>query len=118
MLEVAPQTRALQPLPATQLQDGAQAYRSIGIAVPLALAHMHTLQRCSLTTRLGPVFHITLQLPQGAACMLHPRSLQGCLVADEAWEVDVVLPRGSEQDLAAVAAMVAMLHQTHRVASP
>lgn len=79
---------------------------------------MQHLQRCSLTTRLGPVFHVSMQLPQGAACLLHPRSLQGCLVADEAWEVDAVLPRGSEQDLLAVAAMVALLHRTHSIAGP
>lgn len=117
-LFVAPQTRALQPVFAAQLTDGAQAYRSIGIAVPATLAHMKHLEQCSLTTRLGPVFHIAMQLPHGAACLLHPRSLQGCLVADEAWEVDAVLPRGSEGGLVEVAAMVGLLHRTHRVSSP
>ncbi len=119
VLQVAPQTRCTQQQPhAVQMTNGVMTYSSVGITVPHTMASMQHLQHLSLTSRLGPVFHIVLQLPQGSSCLLHPRSVDGCLVDDEAWEVDAVIPKEGEGVLHDVAKMVSLLHRTHHVASP
>lgn len=118
-LHVAPQTRSIrQPVAIAQMTNGTVTYNSLGITVPHTMASMGHLEHLSLTSRLGPVFHVVLQLPQAASCLLHPRSIDGCLVDDEAWEVDAVLPKQCEGALQDVAAMVSLLHRAHQVASP